>query len=287
MRLKITYVLKAGAGAIDGDGINRATATAKTFPAGLDIQSNQAQAQVSVQMDGVLSDKAILFGKIYVDSNCSGIQDKGEWPIGGVRLYMEDGTWAITDENGQYSLMGLKSGNHVIKVDPITLPDGLVLKPLDNRNAADGNSRFADLAPGEMHRADFAAMCPATNYKAIFEQIKERNKQINGDWLLDDAAQYNRSKPTEKADNNGDLSHGVVRGPTDNSSKQDKDKKTSADSSHKEKAKAKQVAAKMPLAEEAVKNITNDQAIKGTWLWPQSQQADGRFMAVVRAGCRS
>ncbi|GAA4651377.1 hypothetical protein GCM10023116_36610 [Kistimonas scapharcae] len=281
---EITYVLKAGAGAVDGDGINTAWGEGRDM-SGLSVRSNDARAQVTVQMDGVLSDKAILFGKLYVDGNGNGIQDEGEWPLGGVRLYMEDGTWVITDENGQYSLMGLKPGTHVLKVDPVTLPDGLVLKPLDNRNGADGNSRFVDLSPGDFHRADFAAQCPEKDAKAIFAQIKARNASINGDWLLDEAAQYSRSSHNaEQADNIGDLSNGVVRGP----------KKTDSDTASSPSAQSVSTAgktpdtveplAKMPPAKEAVSSITRQQAVDGTWLWPEGTQADGRFMVVVRAG---
>ena len=281
-QLTITYALKAGAGAIDSDGINRATAYARRDITGQQEVSNEAKAQVQVKMDGVLSDKAILFGKVYVDSNCDNIQSGGEWPIGGVRLYMEDGTWAITDENGQYSLMGLNAGNHVIKVDPITMPDGLTLKPLDNRNAADGNSRFADLAPGEMHRADFAASCPTSNYEAVFAQVKARNKSINGDWLLEDAAQYNRSKPTETADSHGDLSNGAIMAPQESTQGQLAKPKASHDEAPIE-VTPKPIPV-IPEPENAIKTVTQTQARKGTWLWPLKQQADGRFMAVVRAG---
>ncbi len=282
---EITYVLKAGAGAVDGDGINTAWGEGRNT-AGLPVKSNDARAQVTVQMDGVLSDKAILFGKLYVDGNGNGIQDEGEWPLGGVRLYMEDGTWVITDENGQYSLMGLKPGTHVLKVDPVTLPDGLVLKPLDNRNAADGNSRFVDLSPGDFHRADFAAQCPEKDAESIFAQIKARNAAINGDWLLDEAAQYSRSSHnTEQADNIGDLSNGVVSGPQKN----DNEGNTSAVSpsitkAGKTPAVAEAPLAKMPLAQDAVSSITRQQALDGTWLWPQGTLADGRFMVVVRGG---
>ncbi|WP_263081044.1 hypothetical protein [Endozoicomonas sp. Mp262] len=277
--MTVTYVLKAGAGSIDSDGINRATVKKDG-----NVISNVARARVAVEMDGVLSGKAILFGKVYVDANCNNIQDEGEWPVGGVRLYMEDGTWVITDENGQYSLMGLNPGNHVIKVDPVTLPDGLELKPVDNRNAADGDSRFVDLANGEMHRADFAASCPAENYKSIVAQIKARNQSINGDWLLDDAAQYNRSKPTEKADNNGDLSNGVIRSPKQSGTDSTSDKKDHLQNQPSAAASQQPAKKSMPAAKEAVKNITREQGVKGTWLWPESQRADGRFMAVVRAG---
>ncbi len=281
---EITYVLKAGAGAVDGDGINTAWGEGRNT-AGLPVKSNDARAQVTVQMDGVLSDKAILFGKLYVDGNGNGIQDEGEWPIGGVRLYMEDGTWVITDENGQYSLMGLKPGTHVLKVDPVTLPDGLVLTPLDNRNAADGNSRFIDLSPGDFHRADFAAQCPEDDAEAIFAQIKARNASINGDWLLDEAAQYSRSSHNaEQADNIGDLSNGVVRGPQKTDSETQSSVTAQSPSTTGKAAAVFEPLAKMPLAKEAVSTITRQQAVDGTWLWPMGAQADGRFMVVVRGG---
>ena len=56
----ITYALKAGAGGIDGDGINRATATARRDVTGQTVSSNEAKAQVNVAMSGVLSDKGIV-----------------------------------------------------------------------------------------------------------------------------------------------------------------------------------------------------------------------------------
>ncbi|UYM16808.1 hypothetical protein [Endozoicomonas euniceicola] len=288
----ITYALKAGAGGIDGDGINRATATARRDVTGQTVSSNEAKAQVNVAMTGVLSDKGIIFGKLYVDKDCNSLQTPGEWPIGGVRLYMEDGTWVITDENGQYSLMGIRPGQHVLKVDPVTMPDGLTLKPIDNRNAAAGDSRFVDIAPGEMHRADFAAQCPTGDYQTVFDQIKARNESISGEWLLDDAAKYSRSQRSDKADNTGDLSHGVVRAPTNNNDNQKTtDANTASINARSSNTGSEQTnvqssikPASIPVPDEAVKQITREQAVNGDWLWPENAQADGRFMAVVRAG---
>ena len=119
-----------------------------------------------------------------MDADCNNLQNDGEWPIGGVKLYLQDGTWVITDENGQYSVYGLNPGLHTIKVDPLTLPAGVKLKPIDNRHAADPESRFVDLRSGEYHRADFAAICPTgDDAKALAEQLKARNASMNGDWL--------------------------------------------------------------------------------------------------------
>ena len=210
----LTYRLRATAGAVEGDGVNTAHMTSRTIDS-FPVRSNETSVQVKISQEGVLDSKGITFGKVYVDANCDGVQDGGEWPIGGVKLYMEDGTWVITDGNGQYSLYGVKPGHHVIKVDPITLPDGVSLKPTDNRHMADPNSRLIDLTRGEFHRADFVASCPKEEAEYVFEQIQARNAGSN-DWMLQNAEKYDPNKKqvnndlTKKTGADGDLSNGKV-----------------------------------------------------------------------------
>ena len=185
----ISYVLKVSSGAIDSNGINRATAQAESLSGAL-IRSPEASARVEINRRGLLSDRTVLFGKVFVDAQCDHIQNSGEWPLGGVRIYMEDGTYVITDENGQYSLYGIKPGNHVLKMDRTSLPDGIYAIPNDPRFAADPYSRFVDIVSFEFHRADFTFACPQENVDAVFEQIIDRNKSINGDWLFEQALEY-------------------------------------------------------------------------------------------------
>ena len=139
-----------GVGADRGDGINRAQAQ------GVGAQSGVASARVLVAPGGAFDTSACVVGKIYVDCNGNRVQDAGEPGIPGVRVYFEDGTNLTTDENGNYSLCGLRPVTHVIKVDRTTLPAGSRLVVLSSRNAGDGDSLFADLRNGELHRADFA-----------------------------------------------------------------------------------------------------------------------------------
>ena len=185
----VSYVLKVSAGAIDSDGINRATAQAENSSGEL-IRSDEASARVEINRRGLLSDRTVLFGKVFVDAQCDHIQNRGEWPLGGVRIYMEDGTYVITDENGQYSLYGIKPGNHVLKMDRTSLPEGIYAIPSNPRFAADPYSRFVDVVSFEFHRADFTFACPQKNAETVFEQITERNKSINGDWLFEQALDY-------------------------------------------------------------------------------------------------
>jgi len=210
----LVYRLRVSAGAVDSDGINSAVADGRTATS-YHLSSNVSKVKVKISQSGVLSDSGIIFGKVFVDADCSNVQSQGEWPIGGVKLYMEDGTWVITDGNGQYSLYGIKPGNHVIKIDALTLPEGVHLKPIDNRHMADPDSRLVDMKRGGFHRADFAAMCPQEDPEVVFEQIMSRN---NGrtDWMIENASKYDPDKDVSTSDlrkktgADGDLSHGAV-----------------------------------------------------------------------------
>ena len=160
----IYYHVRLGVGADRGDGINRAQAV------GGGTSSSVATAQVLVT-GGPFASEACVVGKIYVDCNGNRVKDRGEPGIPGVRLYFEDGTNVISDENGNFSVCGLRPVTHALKVDPISLPAGSRLVVLSNRNAGDGNSLFVDLRDGELHRADFAeGSC--TN--KVMEDVEQR-----------------------------------------------------------------------------------------------------------------
>lgn len=210
----LTYRVRVSAGALDSDGVNTAYATSRTNTS-LQIRSNTSKFTVRISEDGVLDSRGIVFGKVYVDADCDGIQNGGEWPIGGVKLYLENGTWVITDGNGQYSLYGLDPGMHVIKLDPITLPHGVKLKPLDNRHMGDAGSRLVDITKGDFHRADFATSCPKGDVEYVYEQIQARNAGTN-DFMLANAEKYDPTKEVAQRNDakaagaDGDLSNGTV-----------------------------------------------------------------------------
>lgn len=171
---------------------------------------------------------------------------------------------------------------------PISLPKGLLLKPLDNRNGADGNSRFVDLSAGDMHRADFAARCPEADAdkgtcNAMADQIRARNRSLQGDWLWQEASADQSRSASPKADSQGDLSSGAI-GQTEAKQKADQNNDNSPSEPDQKPILVMPKPAMMPVARQAVKDVTRAQALKGTWLWPVGSRADGRFMAVVRAG---
>ncbi len=171
---KIEYRVLVGPNALNGDGINRARAVD-----GSGLSSNEAQAKVKVR-PGVFSADAFVVGKVYNDCNRNGIQDKGELGVPGVRLYMENGSYVITDREGKYDFYGVSAKTHVLKIDRTTLPAGVELLTQTNRNAGDPSSRFVDVKRGELYRADFAMADQADAYSApLTDVIKQRQKKIN------------------------------------------------------------------------------------------------------------
>ena len=152
----ITYRVLIGSSALGGDGINRATAVATTKQ-GQSLVSREAQWKIEVER-GVMNTDGIIIGKVYHDINRDGIQQKedGELGVAGVRIYMENGNFVVTDPEGKYNFYGVSAKTHVLKVDRTTIPNATEMVTQSNRNAGDASSRFVDLKYGELHRADFA-----------------------------------------------------------------------------------------------------------------------------------
>ena len=73
------------------------------------------------------------------------------------QVYLEDGRYAVTDDEGKYHFEGLTPGSHVVQLDPITLPAELEPLRCDNRVRSAGNalSQFVDMRGGALGTADF------------------------------------------------------------------------------------------------------------------------------------
>ena len=165
--LVLTYRVRLGVGADKGTGIN----TAQASDGAGTIKSLVARAVVRVTA-GVFAADACVFGKVFVD--CRSDKNATMMPgIPGVRMYLEDGSNITTDENGQYSLCGLKPITHVLKIDATSVPKGARFGITSSRNAGDGDSLFLDLKNGELHRADFREQSCSPQ---VLEQVEIRRR---------------------------------------------------------------------------------------------------------------
>ncbi len=163
----LTYRMRVGQGAAQGNGINSITAVCNYYQPSC---ANLAQAKVQV-IDGVLSGKPIVIGKVFLDCNRDRVQSDREIGVPGVRIITQDGTYAVTDAEGKFSLYGLNARTHVLKLDPLSLPIDWEPVMLGNRQSGDASSRFVDLSFGEIHKANFAdGACHDSTVKEVHKR---------------------------------------------------------------------------------------------------------------------
>lgn len=148
----VTYLLEVRPDARAGQAMNRAQAR-DTYGS----YSPVADAAVRIARDGI-SDRMTIIGRVS-DGGCSVDPAKASGVVG-VRVMMEDGSYAVTDLDGRYHFEGVIPGTHVVQIDPSTLGPNLV--PTDcaqnARTAGSAISRFVEGHGGALLRADFRAM---------------------------------------------------------------------------------------------------------------------------------
>lgn len=167
--ITLSYRVRIGAAARAGVSTNVAVAMSP----GAGVASSRGTASTRV-IAGFFQERGAIVGKVYTQCNCaSTMQENGEVGIPGVRVFLEDGSSAVTDVEGKYSFYNVASRLHVVKIDRATLPEGAVLTPLGSRNAGDGYSRFADVKMGELHKADFAE---GSGSSEVLRRVIERRR---------------------------------------------------------------------------------------------------------------
>ena len=149
----ITYAMNVRADAPAGQAINKVTAT--------DSQGLITSAGATLRIDrNDIAARITLIGRI-TDGGCSAAAD--HYGIPGVRVLLEDGSFAITDADGRYHFEGVTPGTHVVQVQPATLPAGGVFTDCTRsaRSAGSATSRFVMGQGGMLITADFSADLPA------------------------------------------------------------------------------------------------------------------------------
>ncbi|MBL8514810.1 MAG: DUF11 domain-containing protein, partial [Betaproteobacteria bacterium] len=206
-QLLVTYRVRVGPGAMQGDGINRVVASYRlNGGTTLYSESNVATAKVQI-VGGVFTERAYILGKVYADCDQDGMQGRDkdakvrELGVPGVRIILEDGTAAITDAEGKFSFYGLLPRTHVLKIDRTTLPSSVKREDFDargNRFLGKGDSRIVDLKAGELHRANFAILGCRT---ALNDELAQRRAQANaGNGELDGRLQQRfEADPAQRA----------------------------------------------------------------------------------------
>jgi uncharacterized repeat protein (TIGR01451 family) len=150
---RVTYAMSVRPDAAPGRAVNLAVARDAL---GREVR---ADAAVDIARDGI-ADRMTIIGRI-TEGACT-LPEAERRGIPGVRVMLEDGSFAITDGDGRYHFEGIVPGTHVVQVAPMTLPEGgrFVDCTRSTRSAGSAISRFATGQGGSLAVADFHAELP-------------------------------------------------------------------------------------------------------------------------------
>ena len=142
----LKYVAQVTAGANLGTAVNSAYLSGRGVGA-----SNTATASVRVGEDLLLS-KATIVGRI-TTGGC-GSEASG---FASARIFLEDGSYVLSDNDGRFHFEGVEPGTHVVQLDVGSLPESQQIIPCGDGNAFAGTefSQFVNLQAGSLWRADF------------------------------------------------------------------------------------------------------------------------------------
>jgi len=80
---------------------------------------------------GALGNRIVLTGRVFADVKRTGRFREGDTGVANVRIYLENGESVTTDRYGRYTFPSVHPGQHVLRVDAMTLPS--TVRPYDDR----------------------------------------------------------------------------------------------------------------------------------------------------------
>ncbi len=155
---RVTYAMTVRADAAAGEAVNEAEV--------VDARGARTIAREAIRIErDVIAGRMTIVGRVTAGA-CEAADRPG---VPGVRVMLEDGSFAITDADGRYHFEGVSPGTHVVQAQPQTLPTGgrFVDCARSTRVAGAAASRFAIGQGGSLVVADFAAVIPDWQPPAI------------------------------------------------------------------------------------------------------------------------
>jgi len=176
----LQYVARIGVNTPIGDATNRAWLVDEVdVPNEGILESNETQALVSINED-LFANSTRMFGRVYVGS-CDESQPLPDEGISDVRIYLENGTYVVTDEDGFWHIENQKPGTHVVQLDTDTLPKYLDLMACENygQHAGQSYSQFVDLQKGSFWRTDFVVKLKPPSSGEVTQRLNSRIEPLN------------------------------------------------------------------------------------------------------------
>ncbi len=150
VRTRVFYVVEIVGGSRNEELVNTATA----FASG-GLLSNESSAIVRLTED-LFRTTGTLIGRV-LEADCSQETFAEEQGVANVRVYLEDGRYALTDAGGRFHFEGLEPGTHVAQLDTFTVPGYFDVIGCNDAPGYTGraDSQFVKLSRGSLQRADF------------------------------------------------------------------------------------------------------------------------------------
>jgi outer membrane protein OmpA-like peptidoglycan-associated protein len=106
--------------------------------------------------DDFMRTRSILMGRVTTGA-CNDKTGEGTGGVEGVRVYLEDGSFVISDKLGLFHFEGVRDGLHVAQLDIDSLPDGYEAFACteNSRFAGRSFSQFVETQGGTLWRTDF------------------------------------------------------------------------------------------------------------------------------------
>ena len=157
-------------------------------------QSNTAVANLNV-IEDLFATKSFIAGRVII-GECDVDSTLINPGLPAARIFMEDGTYAATDEQGRFHFEGVIPGTHVVQLDKASIPDHLEIVECvrNTRFAGTPYSQFVDIQGGTLWRTDFYVRekKPITDTASLLiqselndEDIKYTIKLSNGEVPVD------------------------------------------------------------------------------------------------------
>ena len=136
------------------------------------IKSNTNSCKIILEEES-FEKKATIYGRAFLDKNKNKVYDEGELPIPNLKIFMENGHFAVTDKDGKYSIFGERAITHIVRIAKETIPKDGKLEKIDSRYNETGDIAFADVKRNELYKINFAFI---NEDEKFVEEIKNRKK---------------------------------------------------------------------------------------------------------------
>ncbi len=176
----INYVVEVTAGARLGEAINSAIATSAAG-----TRSNNARVIVMIR-DDFMRTRSTLMGRISTGA-CNDKTGEGPEGVADVRVYLEDGSFVISDKRGMFHFEGVHAGLHVVQLDIDSLPEGYEAFACteNSRFAGRSFSQFVETKGGTLWRTDFHVRKKPVTEKSVVVNLPAVPGPLQGEIVLE------------------------------------------------------------------------------------------------------